>query len=369
MTEKRKTKVGMIGCGKISDAYFKGVAMFDNVEISACADLYPEIAQAKAEQHTVKAMTVDELLADPEIEIVLNLTVPQAHAEIALAALEAGKHVHVEKPLAVDLESGKKMVETAGQKHLLLGSAPDTFLGAGHQTTRKLIDDGWIGTPVSGTAFMMGPGHEKWHPNPGFYYLVGGGPMFDMGPYYLTALVNLLGPVKTVSAKTARTFDTRTATCKERYGEILPVEVPTHQTGVVEFQSGALITMTMSFDVQGHGHEPLEIYGTEGTLQVPDPNTFGKSIRLRRAGSKEWTEIPYSHIYHENSRGIGVADMAAAVQSGRLHRCHGDLACHVLEVMSAFEQSSNSGRSIEMTTSCQQPAPLPMGLIHGEIDA
>ena len=364
-----KVKVGVVGCGKISDAYFRGTGFFDNVEMVACADLVPQVAQAKAEQHGVEALTVEELLNRPEIEILLNLTIPQAHSEVALAALAAGKHVHCEKPLAVNLADGKRVVEAARRCNLLVGCAPDTFMGAGHQTTRKLIDDGWIGRPIAGTAFMMGHGPESWHPNPGFYYQLGGGPMFDMGPYYLTALINLLGPIKKVCGKTAKTFPERLATCKEHYGEILPVEVTTHHAGVLEFQSGALITLTMSFDIWRHAHSPIEIYGTEGSLQAPDPNSFGKAIRVFRAGAEQWSEMPYSHIYHDNSRGIGVADMAAAIRTGRPHRCHGDMACHVLEVMCAFDQSSQTGQAVEIESPCRQPAPLPTGLLHGRIDA
>ncbi len=363
-----QTKVGVIGCGKISDAYFRGMAMFDNLQAVACADLRPEIARGKAEEHGISALSVDQLLAEPDIEIVLNLTIPQAHAEVALAALEAGKHVYCEKPLSVDLAEGRQVIEAAHAKSLLVGCAPDTFLGASHQTCRKLLDDGWIGVPVAGTAFMMGHGPESWHPNPGFYYLPGGGPMFDMGPYYLTALINLLGPVKKVCAKTARTFEQRLATCKEHYGEHLPVEVSTHHAGVLEFHSGALITVTLSFDVWGHTHSPIEIYGTEGSMQVPDPNGFGNAVRVYRPALKAWTDMPYSHIYHENSRGIGVADLAAAIQGKRAQRCHGDMACHAVEVMSAFDQSSQTGREIEIATPCQQPEPLPMGLIPGQIE-
>jgi predicted dehydrogenase len=363
-----KVKVGVIGCGAISNAYFKGMKAFGILEPVACADINMEAAKAKAEEYEIKAVTVDELLADPEIEIVLNLTIPAAHAEVSLKILEAGKHVHCEKPLAVNREDGKKVIETAKAKGLMVGCAPDTFLGAGHQTSRKLIEDGWVGKPIAGTAFMMGHGPEGWHPNPGFYYLQGGGPMFDMGPYYLTALVNMLGPVKKVSAITSKAFKERKATCKEHFGEMLPVKVPTHYAGTLEFACGAVITVVMSFDVWRHTNHNIEIHGTEGSLQVPDPNGFGGSVKVFRPESQEWKEVGFSHGYSENMRGIGVADMAYAIKSGRKNRCNGDLAYHVLDVMTCFEEASNAGACVEVSSSCDQPTALPLGLVHGLLD-
>lgn len=362
-------KVGVVGCGNISDVYFQSGKVFEAFEITACADLLPERAQAKAAQHGVpKACSVDELLADPSIDIVLNLTIPKAHAEVALRALESGKSVYGEKPLAVAREEGERITALAKEKGLLVGCAPDTFLGAGIQTSRKLIDDGWIGEPVAATAFMMCHGHETWHPDPDFYYQVGGGPMFDMGPYYLTALVNLLGPMRAVSGSARVTFPERMITSQPKYGTVMQVNTPTHLAGTIDYANGAIGTVVMSFDVWAHTLPCIEIHGTEGSLSVPDPNGFGGDVRVRRAGTPDWATVPHSHGYADNSRGIGVADMACALRSGRPHRASGALAYHVLDGMQAFLDSSDTGRRIELTTICDQPAPLPMGLQHGTID-
>lgn len=363
----KKVKIGIVGCGCISKAYFDGARKFDILEVVGCADIIPEAAQEKAEEYGVKAMTVDELMADPEIEIVINLTIPKVHAAIALQALENGKNVHCEKPLAVTREEGRKVIETAKQKGLLVGCAPDTFLGAGLQTSRKLLEDGWIGKPLSGTAMFMGHGPEAWHPNPAFFYELGGGPMFDLGPYYLTALVHLLGPVKRLCAMTTKGFEERIAGHESIRGKKLPVEVPTNYSGVLEFHNGAIINMITSFDVWGHGHSPIELYGTEGSMKVPDPNTFGGPVTIKRERG-DWIENCLSHIYAENSRSIGAADMAYALRTGRKHRCNGDLAFHVLDIMHTFEDSYREQRFIELESTCEQPAPLPTGLMAGFLD-
>ena len=272
-------RVGLVGCGNISAIYFRNGALFNSIDIVACADLAPERAVASAEQYSIpKACPVEALLADPGIELVLNLTIPKAHAPVGIAALEAGKSVYTEKPLAVTRDEGKRMVALAREKGVLLGAAPDTFLGAGLQTCRKLIDDGWIGEPVSATAFMQCHGHEHWHPDPDFYYQPGGGPMFDMGPYYLTALVSLMGPVTRVAGLTRATFPERLITSEARFGEIIEVNTATHIAGILEFSGGAIATMVMSFDVWGHTMPCIEIHGTEGSLSVPDPNGFGGGL-------------------------------------------------------------------------------------------
>jgi predicted dehydrogenase len=360
-------KLGVIGCGNISGIYFSTTKKLKALELVACADLIPERAKAAAEEYAIpKVLTPEKLLADPEIEIVLNLTVPKAHAGVALAAIEAGKSVYGEKPLAVTRADGKKIMEAAKAKKVLVGSAPDTFLGAGIQTCRKLIDDGWIGDPIGATAYMMSHGPESWHPNAGFYYEVGGGPMFDMGPYYLTALINLLGPVKRVSGSTRASFSERIATSKELYGKVLKVEIPTHVTGVLDFASGPIGMIITSFDVWAHHMPNIEIYGSRGTIRVPDPNTFGGPVQLWVNG--EWKDIPLSHSYPDNSRGLGVADMAAAIRSGRPHRASGDLAFHVLDIMQAVHESSASGSAINLSTTCKQPAQMPMDLLDGEVE-
>ncbi|MBN1899844.1 Gfo/Idh/MocA family oxidoreductase [Candidatus Sumerlaeota bacterium] len=365
----RKIKYGIIGCGNISGIYFQASRTFEILEVAACADIIQEKAEAKAKEwNAPKACTVKQMLEDPEIDIILNLTVPKAHYEVSMAAIEAGKSVHSEKPLALTRDEGTRILDAAKKKKTLVGCAPDTFMGAGIQTCRKLIDDGWIGKPVAATAFMMCHGHESWHPDPEFYYKKGGGPMFDMGPYYLTALVNLLGPVERVSGITRVTFPERLITSQPKYGTKIDVEVPTHVVGALDFSCGAVGTIITSFDVWAHQMPCIEIYGTEGTLAVPDPNCFGGPVRLRRANSNEWREMPLSHIYPENSRGIGPADMAYSLRSGRPHRASGELAFHVLDVMQSIHESSTEGRHVKIRSRCERPAPLPLGLRHGILD-
>ncbi|MCE5327359.1 MAG: Gfo/Idh/MocA family oxidoreductase [Planctomycetaceae bacterium] len=356
-------KVGVIGCGAISGAYFDAAKRFPVLQIAAAADLDMERAAAKAKDNNCRACTVAEILKDPEIKIILNLTIPKAHYEIAMKSLEAGKHVHAEKPLAVNREQGKKIVETAKAKNLRVGSAPDTFMGAGIQTCIKLIDDGWIGTPLGATAFMTCRGHESWHPDPEFYYEIGGGPVLDMGPYYLTALVAMLGPVKRTASFSKSSFEYRTITSAKKFGKKVKVEVPTHVAGSLDFANGVLGTIIMSFDVVGAQLPRIEIFGTEGTISVPDPNAFSGPIHVQRLGG-ERLQIPFSHIYAENNRGIGAADIAYAVQSGRPHRCSGEMAYHVLDVMQAL----NEGGTQTIASTCHRPAPLPMGLVSGQLD-
>jgi len=365
----KKIKVGVIGCGNISGIYFKNGKKLEILDIVACSDLYIDRAKAKAEEFGIpKACTVEELLSDPEIQIVLNLTIPKAHAEVSLTALEAGKHVYSEKPLAVTREDGKKILDLAKKKGLLVGCAPDTFMGAGIQTCRKLIDDGWIGKPIGATAFMTCHGHESWHPDPEFYYKVGGGPMLDMGPYYLTALINLIGPMKRVTGSARITFPERTITSTPKYGTKITVDTPTHIAGVIDFENGAIGTIITSFDVWAAQLPRIEIYGTEGSLSVPDPNTFGGPVYVRRKDASVWSEVPLTHGYSENSRGIGLADMAYALLSGRQHRANGDMAYHVLDVMHGFLDASDSSRHYEVQSTCNRPSPLPMGLAPNVLD-
>ncbi|MFW5717513.1 MAG: Gfo/Idh/MocA family protein, partial [Spirochaetota bacterium] len=254
-------------------------------------------------------------------------------------------------------------------KRVRLGAAPDTFLGGGLQTVRKLVDDGWIGTPIAATAFMTSHGPEGWHPNPAFFYRRGAGPLFDMGPYYITTLVSLLGPVKRLSAATRTTFAERVATTPERYGEKIPVEVPTYVAGTLEFESGAIGTLVMSFDVWKSRLPRIDLFGELGSIGVPDPNTFGGPVELFRPGGEAWAEVPLSHGYSANSRGVGLLDMARAVESGRPHRAAGEMSLHVLEVMHGLLESGETASYYEMTTSCERPAPLPVGLNDGEVDS
>lgn len=365
-----KLGIGVIGCGVISGIYLKNCRAFDLLDVVACADLDLERARLRAAEYGVpRACGVAELLADPAIALVLNLTIPQAHDQIGLAAIRAGKSVYNEKPLAVERDGARQMLLEAEAAGLRVGGAPDTFLGAGLQTCRKLIDEGAIGVPVAATAFMLYHGPESWHPAPDFYYQPGGGPMFDMGPYYLTALVALLGPVRRVSGAARITFPERTITSAPQYGTTITVRTPTHVAGVLEFASGPIGTIVTSFDVWAAEVPRIEIYGSEGTLSLPDPNNFGGSVRIRRAGASEWSEVPLTHGYAANSRGLGVADMAAALRSGRPHRASGAMSYHVLDIMHAIHDSAREGRHVEMSSGCDRPAPLPAGLDAWQIDA
>ncbi len=356
-----KLKVGVIGCGNISPIYLKNMTtLFGNLELWAVADFVLPRAEARSREFSVpNVRSVKELLADPEIGLVLNLTPPPAHAELCSAAIAAGKHVYVEKPLSISLADGEKLVAQAKAAGVRIGCAPDTFLGAGLQTCRKLIDDGRIGEPVAATAFMLSGGPEDWHPDPAFYYKAGGGPMLDMGPYYLTALVSLLGPVSAMSGHAKTTWKERTITSAGRYGEKIAVEVPTHVAGLLEFASGVAATVVMSFDVKGGTrHPPIEIYGSEGTMIVSDPNTFGGPILVKRKGETDFSEIPLLFPHAENARGLGLSDMARGILTDSPHRASGDLALHVLEIMTGLHTASAEGATRTTKHPVQRPAPL-----------
>jgi len=360
--------IGVIGCGYISAAYLKTAKLFPILDVRALADLNRETAEARASEFGLKATSIDDLLADPSIEIVVNLTIPKAHVAVSLQAIEAGKHVHSEKPLGIATEEARKLLAAAEARKLRVGCAPDTFLGGAHQTCRKLIDDGRIGTPIGGTAFFMCPGHERWHPNPDFYYEKGAGPMLDMGPYYITALVDLLGPVARVAGVATMLRKERVIGSEPRRGQKVSVETPTHIAGTMEFVSGAAVSIAMSFDVAKHKHQPLEIYGATGSLLVPDPNFFDGQIEIATAND-DWSPVATEHAYADgNYRMIGAADMAYAIRSNRPHRVSGALAFHVLEVMEAFERSSTSGGFVTIESRAERPAPLPLGLKTGELD-
>lgn len=358
----KRMKVGVIGCGMISEIYLKNMTeRFDVLEVAACADQNADAAAARARQFGVpKACGVAELIADPEIAIVVNLTVPKAHGELTMAALNAGKHVYVEKPLALSREEAKAVLELAAARGLQVACAPDTMLGAGMQTCRKLLDEGRIGRPYAANAhYLMGSMADSAHPNPGFFLQYGGGPLFDMGPYALSALVMLLGPVRTVSGAARRSADSLEIRnpASPNYGRSYPVEDFTNVSALLEHEGGAIATVTTA--KESFGYSPrLEIYGTEGHLSCGDPNVFGGTITLqRRDGERE--EIPFSHGFAGNSRGIGVADLAEAVACGRPPRASGALAAHVLDIMLSVYDSVVAGRRVELATSCARPEPLP----------
>ena len=353
-----KVKVGIIGCGNISATYFKNLATFDSVDVAACADIEASRAQAKAEEFGVRALAVEELLGDPDINIVLNLTVPVSHAAVNLAALAAGKHVYTEKPFAVARDDGARTLAAARAAGLRVGCAPDTVLGGGLQTCRKLIDDGAIGTPVAAVAFMPSHGPEAWHPDPEFFYKTGAGPLFDMGPYYLTALITLLGPIERVSASARISFPERLITSQPHSGKQIQVETPTHVVGLLEFVSGAIGTLLTSFDIWAANLPRIEVYGSAGSLSVPDPNIFGGRVQLWQPEVK-WQDVALTHPHTENLRGLGLADMAEAVQSGHPHRASGDLGFHVLDTMHGILEAARDGRRVQLDSQVARPEAMP----------
>ena len=368
---ENRVKIGIVGIGAISGIYLKNITQcFKELELAAVCDLIKERAQKAKDEYGVPKIydTMHELFADKEIDIVLNLTRPYEHYEVTKAALLAGKHVYSEKPLAADLAEGTELAELAKEKGLMLGGAPDTFLGAGIQTCRKLIDDGYIGDVLGGAAFMICRGHESWHPDPEFYYKRGGGPMLDMGPYYITALVNLLGGVTGVMGMTGAGFSKRVITSEPHYGEVIDVDVPTYITGMMRFENGAIATIFTTFDVCYEGSARLEIYGTKGTIIAPDPNTFGGPVKLIRAEDSQVHTIPLCFDYAENSRALGLADMAKALRTGRAARESYVQTYHVLEIMESFQKSSESGMLIPIKSKYHREAPMKNNPLHGFLD-
>ncbi len=367
-----RVRVGIIGCGDIARrAYVPSVRRFEVLDLVACADINLAAArQLGADLEIPRVLTVEALLAAEDVDLILNLTTPQAHAPVNLAILEADKHLYVEKPFALTREAARAVLNKAADKHLLVAAAPDTFLGAGLQTVRKVIDENWIGEPTAAAAFMGWAGPESWHPDPGFLYLEGAGPLLDMGPYYLTALVSLVGPVKRVIGMSKRTWSERTITSEPKYGQRIPVEVDTHVCAHLEFHSNLMATMTISYDVQKHNLPRFEIYGTEGTVTLHDPDTFGGPVRVYRSGGSEpaWQEMPLVSPYHGEHRGIGAADLAYAMTGSRPHRATGELATHVLDAMLAIDESVRLGRVVELETAVDRPAALPTGLRMGQLD-
>ncbi len=354
-------RAGIIGCGNISDIYFQLNQRFDGINVIACTDVNMAQATKKADQYKdVEALSMDDFFKDDRIEVVINLTVPTAHYVVHKRALESGKHSYGEKPLALTLEEAQELRQLAKKKKLYLGAAPDTFLGGGLQTAKKLIEDGWIGQPVSANGFMMSHGPEDWHPNPEFFYKEGAGPLFDMGPYYLTALTSLLGPMKRLTSSAGKAYDQRQITSTAKYGELIDVEVATHIAGVIDFENGAIATLLTSFDVWGSNAPNLEIHGTLGSLLLPDPNTFGGPLLYKRQGELAFKEVPLTYGFQENSRGLGVLDMVMAIKEKRLHRANDALAYHVLEAMYGMLEASESGRHYQMTSTCEQPSILPL---------
>jgi len=366
----KRLGIGVIGCGNIASTYLRNAALFPGVELRACADMQPEAAQRRAAEYGLRALGVDALLAAEDVDLVLNLTVPNAHFDVSMAALSAGKHVFTEKPLAATAAEGRKLVAEAKQRNLAIGSAPDTFLGAAGRLARRLMDDGAIGKVVAGTAFMMGRGMEHWHPSPQFYYQPGGGPVLDMGPYYVTMLVNLLGPARRVMALSTVGQAERLITAPgPNHGTSFSVGTPTTIMALIEFASGASVTLGMSWDVFRHGNHPIELHGTEGSLRLPDPDTFGGTVGLSARG-EPWQELstadtlngrinwPYDAPDRANYRMLGVADLARALRDGTPPRASGELALHVLEILEGILQAGASGSVVTLPESSVRPASL-----------
>jgi predicted dehydrogenase len=351
-------RVGIVGSGFISAAYIKAAKNFSELTVVACADALHANAEKRGEEFGLKVESVGELLRDESVDIILNLTTPQSHFEVTSKGLQAGKHVYSEKPLTLSLQEAETLLKLGREHKVRLGCAPDTFLGGGQQTARKLVDDGAIGKPVGGTAFIMSAGPESWHPNPQFYYQKGGGPVFDMGPYYITALINLFGPVKEVTSIGRRSVESRVFGVGPSTGGTFPVEILTHYNALLEFEQGPVISFHASFDVPGHTHLPIEIYGTEGSLQVPDPNTFGGPVRLLEKGGK-WNDVPLTHGFGDgNYRSLGVAEMATAIRANRQHRAAEDLVAHTVEIMETIVNGGETGQTVPITTRCERPRAL-----------
>jgi len=375
-----QVRVGVVGCGAISGQYLKNAALSPILEIAALSDLYPERSEGRAKEFNLacaRLCTTEQMMEDESIELILNITWPKAHVPVALQAIRAGKHTISEKPLGISMAEAKKLMSAAKRKGVRIGCAPDTFLGSGIQTARKAVEDGLIGRPVAFTAFMLSRGVETWHPNPPFYYEPGGGPMLDMGPYYLTALMNILGPIKRIAGAASIAIPERLITHKNKdgtpgplFGRKITVTTPDHVCGVVEFENGAVGTIITSFATRfplHDGKQPITIFGTDGTLKVPDPNGFDGPVHIRREGDADWHEVPNAFVAGYG-RAVGLADMAHAIRSGRTHRATAEQAFAALEAMQGFLDSSAGGKFVSIKTPYNRPAPMPARLPLGILD-
>ncbi len=360
-------RVGIVGLGKIVGAYLSTLPRLPNLALTAVADLDPARVDAVAAANPgVAPLRPDELYSSDVVDVVLNLTIPAAHGQVALAAIQAGKHVYGEKPLAASVAEAREILSAAEQAGVAVGCAPDTVLGTGVQTARAALDAGQIGRPLAATAFMTTPGHELWHPDPEFYYRPGGGPLLDMGPYYLSALVTLLGPVKRVVGLSSQPQARRTIGSGPRAGTQFDVEVPTHISGVLEHEGGALSTLLMSFDVWAAQLPRIEVYGDTGSLSVPDPNGFDGIVRVfegagRAPEERGWTELDVLGGFTDAARGFGLSDMARGIASQSPFRASGELAFHVLEVMEGVLAAGSTGQAVDITSRCDRPAAVPAG--------
>lgn len=357
MNRRGPVGIGIVGAGVISDTYLENLASFPDTRVVAIGDLRPEVARAKAADHGIaSAGEVDVVLGHPDVEIVVNLTIPAAHAQVAGQALAAGRHVWNEKPLALDRAAGRAVLDAASVAGLRVGCAPDTFLGPGLQTARRLVEDGAIGEPLTALAMLQSPGPDGWHPNPAFLFQTGGGPLFDIGPYYLTALIQLLGPVSSVSAVASTARSRRAIGSGPRAGELFDVTEPSHVAALVRFAGGASAQAVFSFD-SGLSRILLEVSGRDGTLILPDPNNFDGEIQIRRAGSPKAETL--ARTVARSSRGTGVLEMARAIREERPHRADGALAYHVLDVMAAISTAAEQGSVVPVDSVIDVPSRLP----------
>ena len=356
------SRIGVVGCGNIAPVYIATLKDLGWIEIAGFADGIPERAQTFADRHGGTAMSLDAMLGDSSIDAVVNLTPAHAHAAVSRHAIEVGRAVFSEKPLGIDLEEGRTLVEFAASNGIRLGCAPDTFLGTGLQAARAAIDRGAIGEPLAVNAFMLGFGPEWWHPNPEIFYGPGAGPLFDMGPYYLTALTHLLGPVASVMGSAHVKAADRVIHAKGRVGDVVTATAATHVSSIIEFVSGPTATLVTSFDVKATRFRNIEIYGSEATLALPDPNTFGGPLKVKGLLADEWRDISLPTPNIPQQRGIGLADMLSATIANRPHRASADLGLHVLDVMTGILRSSDEGRRVAMTTTCERPAPMQFKL-------
>lgn len=362
MTRTATTPVGIaiVGCGNISRQYLENLPLFPDVAVVACADLDLERAAAVAGRYGVPVSgSVEDVLAHPDVELVVNLTIPAVHVEVSMAAVAAGRHVYSEKPLALERAGAGQLVAAAEQAGVRLGVAPDTFLGPGMQTVYRAIASGTIGEPLSALTLMQGPGPEAWHPAPEFLFQHGAGPLFDMGPYYLTALAVMFGPVVRVAGTGRKGRESRVVGSGDRAGTRFDVEVPTHVSTLLEFAGGQVATSVFSFDSPLVRHDFFEVTGTEATLAVPNPNGFSGPVRTRRAGDDGWATL--AEAAAPFGRGLGVLDLARAARTGRAHRADGALGAHVVDVMESIIASADTGEFVTVTSSFDVPAPLPEG--------
>ena len=368
--------IGLIGCGNIAETYFRAQDYFNNIKFVACADKFPEVSKKCADQYNIKSFTVDEIIHDTNVDIILNLTIPQAHFEISKLALEAGKHVYSEKPMSIKYDEANELVNLAKDNNLYIGNAPDTFLGGGGQVARKFIDDGDIGKVMTGNFIFAFPGVQEFHPNPESWFQSGGGPVIDMGPYFFTTLVNLLGPVKNVRSRGKKFADQREYLVGPKKGKSFNVDISTSVMLDIEFANEAIVQGFISFDVQNHARNHMELYGTKGSLVVPDPNMFGGPVLLSKELGSEWQEFSVEDKYlgktniinhsgrsneapkQSNYRGVGLSEMIYSIENNIQHRCNGNLALHVLDIIESTIIASETKKEVSLRSTCEQPKPL-----------